>query len=94
MTVARMSGKQIGSLLRRGDRGRIMEAILLTQTQVAAVLNVSGRTLRKWTRAGRMPQPVRIKAVVRYQDSAIREWVAAGCLVPGGWRPTGAQRNG
>ncbi len=52
---------------------------LLDVDQVAAKLNCSKRHVYRLSDAARMPRPVRLGALVRWNRQAIDEWIAAGC---------------
>jgi excisionase family DNA binding protein len=52
---------------------------LLDVQQVADLLNCSTRHVYRLADAGRMPQPVRLGALVRWPRHAIEDWIAAGC---------------
>ncbi len=52
---------------------------LLDVRAVAALLHCSPRHVYRLSDAGRMPPPVRIGALVRWQRQAIDQWIAANC---------------
>lgn len=52
---------------------------LLSVREVAALLNCSPRSVYRLSDAGRMPAPVKLGALVRWDPAAIDEWVSAGC---------------
>ncbi len=52
---------------------------LLDVRGVAALLNTSVRTVYRLSDAGRMPRPVRLGALVRWQRRTLMEWLDAGC---------------
>lgn len=52
---------------------------LLTADDVAALLNVSERTLWRLLSAGKVPKPVRIGRSTRWRAEDVREWVQKGC---------------
>ena len=54
-------------------------ATLLTVRQVAEILNCSVRTVWRLSDAGRIPPPVRLGGLVRWQPRAIDKWLAEGC---------------
>lgn len=60
----------------KSDDGR---PALLTVHDVAEMLNCSARTVYRLNDAGRMPQPVRLRALVRWSRDAMERWIAAGC---------------
>src|SRR4051812_542599 len=59
-------------------------APLLDVRAVAQLLGCSTRHVYRLADDGRMPAPVRVGALVRWQRQTILEWVASGCKpVPG-----------
>ncbi|MCC5831107.1 MAG: helix-turn-helix domain-containing protein [Phycisphaeraceae bacterium] len=52
---------------------------MLTIDQVARLLNCSTRTVYRLNDAGRMPRPVRLGSLVRWNRSEIEQWIADGC---------------
>ncbi|WLD13111.1 helix-turn-helix transcriptional regulator [Planctellipticum variicoloris] len=54
-------------------------AALLTVRQVAELLVCSPRHVYRLSDAGRMPRPVRLGGLIRWQKSEIDAWLAAGC---------------
>lgn len=52
---------------------------LLNVGAVAALLDCSPRHVYRLADAGRMPPPVRLGSLVRWQRTAITAWVADGC---------------
>lgn len=54
-------------------------AKLLDVQAVAALLGISARTVYRLSDAGRMPGPVKLGSLVRWNRAAIDEWIAAGC---------------
>jgi len=55
--------------------------ILLDVKAVATILNCSERHVYRLTDMGKMPAPVRLGALVRWDKSALEKWVANGCPV-------------
>ncbi|TWT67023.1 Helix-turn-helix domain protein [Posidoniimonas polymericola] len=53
--------------------------LLATPTQVAEMLQVSTRTLWRMRAAGKLPEPVRLGAAVRWRRDEIEQWVRDGC---------------
>lgn len=47
--------------------------------QVAKLLNCSSRHVRRLCDSGRMPRPVRLGALIRWERKAIEQWIANGC---------------
>lgn len=62
----------------RDDR-EFERAALLSVKEVAALLACSPRHVRRLADAGKMPQPVRLGALIRWDQSAIKCWIAEGC---------------
>jgi predicted DNA-binding transcriptional regulator AlpA len=59
--------------------GRPVLSPLLTEKQVAELLNVTVACLRAWRQRGRGPQPIKIGSkLVRYHESAVSEFIKAG----------------
>jgi excisionase family DNA binding protein len=54
-------------------------AAMLDVQAVATMLSVSSRTVYRLADAGRMPSPVKLGALVRWNRAVIDDWLAAGC---------------
>lgn len=54
-------------------------AKLLDVDAVAELLDCSTRHVYRLSDAGKMPRPVKLGALVRWQKSAIEDWIVAGC---------------
>ena len=54
-------------------------AALLDVGDVAAMLNVSTRTVRRMADSSVMPRPVRLSSLIRWRRADIDAWLAAGC---------------
>jgi excisionase family DNA binding protein len=54
-------------------------AALLGVRPVAALLDCSVRHVYRMCDAGKMPPPVRLGALVRWNRTVIDQWIAAGC---------------
>ena len=53
---------------------------LLTADDLARVLQLSARSVRRLIDEGRCPQPVRIsRRSPRWEPKAVEEWIAKGC---------------
>jgi predicted DNA-binding transcriptional regulator AlpA len=52
---------------------------LLDVNAVAALIGASSRTVRRLADWGRMPRPVSLGRMVRWQRSVIEEWIRGGC---------------
>ena len=49
--------------------------VLLTEAEVAELLRVSERTVRRWRAEGTGPPAVRVGKAVRYRRRAVDEWL-------------------
>lgn len=47
-------------------------------SEAAAMLGVCAHTIRRLTRQGRFPSPIRVGSAIRFLRSAVEEWIAAG----------------
>jgi excisionase family DNA binding protein len=52
--------------------------VLLTPKEVAAMLQVSVRTVQRWHEAEEMPQARRLGRLLRWRPDVIREWIDGG----------------
>lgn len=54
---------------------------LLTKPQLAALLQVSTRTIDRWLSEDRLPDDLRVEiaGTVRFRQDIAADWVAAGC---------------
>ena len=55
------------------------ESILLDVTSVAELLGCSSRHARRLADAGKMPRPVKLGALVRWNRQVIEDWIKEGC---------------
>jgi excisionase family DNA binding protein len=55
------------------------ELSVISAKQLAVLLGMSTRTVRRLVSAGRLPAPVRIGRSVRWRSADTSEWLAAGC---------------
>ncbi len=62
-----------------GMDSNTMGRAMLTVHDVARMLNCSARTVYRLTDSGRMPRPVKLRALVRWPREVVEHWVAAGC---------------
>lgn len=46
---------------------------------VAALLRCSRRHIFRLIRSGRMPEPIRVGALLRWLPSVLNSWIASGC---------------
>ena len=54
---------------------------LLTADDVAAMLQVSKRTVWRMRATSQLPRPVKVGGVVRWRAADIESWIAQGCRV-------------
>ena len=54
-------------------------AMLFDVEQVAALLDVSPRTVYRMADSGAMPRPRHLNSLVRWSRIELEKWVAAGC---------------
>lgn len=52
---------------------------LIAADQLAAMLDVSTRTVWRLLSTGRIVQPIRLGGSVRWRLDEVREWIAKGC---------------
>ena len=52
---------------------------LIDMDQVATLLGVSARTVRRMADSGAMPRPRRLNTLIRWSRLEIEAWVKAGC---------------
>jgi excisionase family DNA binding protein len=55
------------------------EAALIDVQAVAALLSCSTRHVYRLVDAGRMPRPVKLGALVRWNRQSVMKWLAEGC---------------
>jgi len=55
------------------------EQLLLSQSELARLLNLSSRTISRMNASRKIPKPVRVGRSVRWRRAEIKRWVAAGC---------------
>lgn len=54
-------------------------AAMLGVGDVAKMLKCSPRTVYRLADAGRIPRPVKLGALVRWNREAVEQWIAGGC---------------
>ena len=57
----------------------VKPAALLDVKQLAGLLNCSARHIYRLVDAGRMPQPLRLGALIRWPRFSVEQWIAEGC---------------
>lgn len=60
------------------DRDKSTPALIDVQA-VASMLGCSSRHVYRLSDAGRMPTPVRLGSLVRWQRTSVEAWIAGGC---------------
>jgi excisionase family DNA binding protein len=58
--------------------------LLITATELAALLQVSTRTLWRLHSAGQIPEPVRFGGSTRWRFDEVQNWISEGCPAVGG----------
>ncbi len=67
------------SALQKAPNPAESKSELLDVNAVAALLGASSRTVRRLVDWGRMPRPISLGRMVRWQRSVIEEWIREGC---------------
>jgi len=62
-----------------GEKPEDPPPILLNGKAVGKLLSCSARTVSRLADAGRMPAPVRLGALVRWDQTTIESWISQGC---------------
>ena len=55
------------------------ETLLIPAEKVAEMLGISKRTLWRLLSAEKLPEPIRLGSVVRWNKEEIEQWVGDGC---------------
>ena len=66
-------------MLTQTETQGVASAALLDVGEVALLLNCSKRTVYRLADAGRMPRPLKLGALVRWNRVVVLEWIGAGC---------------
>lgn len=53
--------------------------VLFSANKLAAILNISTRTLWRLRSASKLPEPVRFGGCVRWRAEDVQAWIDAGC---------------
>jgi len=61
------------------DNSSSVSATLLDVHSVAEQLNCSPRHVRRLADSGKMPRPVKLGALVRWNQQVIEDWIREGC---------------
>ena len=67
-----------GAMTGGGER-RPRESLLIDVRDVAALLKCSARHVYRLADAGKMPRPVKLGGLVRWNRAAIEKWISEGC---------------
>lgn len=59
----------------RDGRKRAMMSV----DDVATEIGCCSRSVRRWADSGRMPRPVKLGSLIRWQRSVIEDWIESGC---------------
>ncbi len=65
----------------------VENAWFLTAKQLAALMQVSLRTLWRMRSAEQLPSPVRIGGTIRWRRDEIEKWIRDGCPPPARGKP-------
>jgi excisionase family DNA binding protein len=60
------------------------EPILITASELAAMMQVSVRTLWRLLSQGRILKPIRLGGATRWRRDEVRRWIDQGCPPPSG----------
>lgn len=55
------------------------ETILIPAEKVAELLGISKRTLWRLLSSGKLPEPVRLGSLVRWNRVELQHWIEEGC---------------
>jgi excisionase family DNA binding protein len=55
------------------------EGLLIPAEKVAEILGISKRTLWRLLSAGKLPEPIRLGSVVRWNKDELQDWIEEGC---------------
>ena len=69
----------VGARSDGGDAAPAQLAVMLNVGDVAEMLRCSGRTVYRLADSGRMPRPVKLGALVRWNRAAVEAWITEGC---------------
>lgn len=58
---------------------RSSDSVLLAVEDVAEMLRCSTRSVYRLADAGKMPRPVRLGALVRWNRASVMDWISKGC---------------
>jgi excisionase family DNA binding protein len=52
---------------------------LLTKKQLAAMLQLSQRTVYRMAMEKRLPQPIKLGSAIRWRQDTIQDWIESDC---------------
>ena len=61
------------------DARPAVSAVMLTIDDVATLLQCSSRQVYRLSNSERMPRPVRLGSLVRWNRQVLEEWISLGC---------------
>lgn len=70
------------------------DSVLMDVKQVASLLRCSQRHIYRLCDANEMPQPIRLRSLVRWSREQLEAWVADGCPALTLVEETGGDRDG
>ncbi len=68
-----------------GEARPMSEQLLLSQTELARLLDLSSRTISRMNASRKIPRPVRVGRSVRWRRDEVERWIAAGCPERSEW---------
>jgi len=60
--------------------------LLVSAAQLAGLLAISLRLVRRFESEGRLPEPIRLGHCLRYRFSEVRDWIASGAPDRATWQ--------
>jgi excisionase family DNA binding protein len=69
----------IGERITGGETATCEQAAMLDVQAVARLLNCSARHVYRLADMGRLPRPVKLGALVRWNRVTVEQWIADGC---------------
>jgi predicted DNA-binding transcriptional regulator AlpA len=68
--------------------------VLIGAESVGQLIELSGRTVRRYRSMGKLPAPLKVGGAVRWRRQEILDWIAAGCPDRRTWEQMQAVRDG
>ena len=56
-----------------------VEKMLINIRDIAIILDVSERTVRRMNDAGRLPEPIQLGGLLKWKKSSIYDWIDLNC---------------